>query len=44
LHGWLDDWDLEGSRRLSWGCVVMRNADIRQLFDRVPLGAMVVIF
>jgi lipoprotein-anchoring transpeptidase ErfK/SrfK len=44
FHGWIDDWDLEGPRRLSWGCVVMRNADIRQLFDRVPIGAMVVIF
>jgi murein L,D-transpeptidase YafK len=44
LHGWADDWDLEGPRRLSWGCVVMRNADIARIFDRVPVGAMVVIF
>jgi hypothetical protein len=44
FHGWADDWDLEGTRRLSWGCVVLRNDDIRTLFDRIPIGAMVVIF
>jgi hypothetical protein len=44
FHGWADDWDLDGPRRLSWGCVVMRNADIERVFDRVPIGAMVVIF
>lgn len=43
FHGWADDWDLDGPRRLSWGCVVLRNEDIRTLFDRVPIGAMVVI-
>jgi L,D-transpeptidase catalytic domain len=43
FHGWADDWDLEGPRRLSWGCVVMRNEDIRKLFDWIPVGAMVVI-
>lgn len=44
FHGWADDWDLDGPRRLSWGCVVMRNEDIARLFDRVPIGAAVVIF
>jgi hypothetical protein len=44
FHGWIGDWDLDGPRRLSWGCVVMRNQDIRALFDRIPVGAMVVIF
>jgi hypothetical protein len=43
FHGWADDWDLDGPRRLSWGCVVMRNADIERVFDRIPMGAMVVI-
>ena len=42
--GGLEDWDLDGPRRLSWGCVVLRNEDIRRLFDSVPVGAMVVIF
>jgi hypothetical protein len=44
FHGWAGDWELDGPRRLSWGCVVMRNADIARIFDRVPVGAMVVIF
>jgi hypothetical protein len=44
FHGWADDWDLDGPRRLSWGCVVLRNADIGHVFDRIPIGAMVVIF
>jgi hypothetical protein len=43
FHGWIDDWPLDGPRRLSWGCVVMQNRDIAGLFDRIPLGAMVVI-
>jgi hypothetical protein len=43
FHGWIEDWDLAGERRLSWGCVVMRNADIAALFDRIPVGTMVVI-
>lgn len=43
FHGWSGDWDPDGPRRLSWGCVVMVNADIRRLYDRVPVGAMVVI-
>ena len=43
FHGWSGDWDLTGPRRLSWGCVVLRNADIETLFPRIPVGAMVVI-
>jgi hypothetical protein len=43
FHGWVEDWELDGPRRLSWGCVVLRNRDIRMLFDRIPIGAMVVI-
>jgi hypothetical protein len=44
LHGWAGDWDLDGPRRLSWGCVVMRNADIQSAFPQIPVGAMVVVF
>ena len=43
FHGWADDWDLAGTRRLSWGCVVLRNPDIEALFPRIPIGAMVVL-
>ena len=44
FHGWIEDWDLAGPRRLSWGCVVLRNADIAAVFPRIPLGSMVVVF
>jgi murein L,D-transpeptidase YafK len=44
FHGWAEDWDLNGPRRLSWGCVVMRNADIAAAFPQIPIGTMVVVF
>ena len=44
FHGWASDWDDAGPRRMSWGCVVMHTEDIDAIFDRVPIGAMVVIF
>lgn len=45
FHGWASDWSLEETDgRLSWGCVVLHNPDIARLFDRVPEGAMVVLF
>jgi hypothetical protein len=45
FHGWAGEWSLEETGgRLSWGCVVMHNPDIARLFDRVPEGAMVILF
>lgn len=44
FHGWKGEWDVAGPRRLSFGCVVMQTRDVAAVFDRVPLGAMVVIF
>lgn len=44
IHGWNGEWELEGPRRLSWGCVVMRNTDIAAAFSRIPVGTMVVVF
>lgn len=41
LHGTGDEASL--GRPSSMGCVRMRNADIVDLFDRVPVGALVVI-
>jgi murein DD-endopeptidase MepM/ murein hydrolase activator NlpD len=43
FHGWAEEWPDDGPRHLSWGCVVMHLSDIRQLYDRIPAGAMVVI-
>ncbi len=44
FHGWIKEWENDGPRHLSWGCVVMHIFDISKLFDQIPPGAMVVIF
>lgn len=44
FHGWAREWQNDGPRHLSWGCVVMHIYDIRKVFDQIPSGAMVVIF
>jgi murein L,D-transpeptidase YafK len=44
FHGWIQEWDNQGPRHLSWGCVVMHIYDISRLYDQMPQGAMVVIF
>jgi murein DD-endopeptidase MepM/ murein hydrolase activator NlpD len=43
FHGWASEWENNGPRHLSWGCVVMHIYDIKQAFDQIPQGAMVVI-
>lgn len=44
FHGWIKEWDNDGPRHLSWGCVVMHIFDITKLYDQIPSGTMVVIF
>jgi murein DD-endopeptidase MepM/ murein hydrolase activator NlpD len=44
FHGWIQEWDNQGPRHLSWGCVVMHIYDISRLYDQMPEGTMVVIF
>jgi murein DD-endopeptidase MepM/ murein hydrolase activator NlpD len=44
FHGWIKEWDNDGPRHLSWGCVVMHIFDITKIFDQIPPGTMVVIF
>ena len=44
FHGWNKEWQNDGPRHLSWGCVVMHLRDIDKFYDDVPEGAMVVIF
>jgi murein DD-endopeptidase MepM/ murein hydrolase activator NlpD len=44
FHGWIKEWEDTGPRHLSWGCVVMHIYDISGLYDRIPHGAMVVLF
>ncbi|MDT7779046.1 MAG: hypothetical protein QOC99_1558 [Acidobacteriota bacterium] len=44
FHGWAREWSNEGPRHLSWGCVVLHLSDIESFYERLPEGAMVVIF
>ena len=44
FHGWAREWPNDGPRRLSWGCVVLHLSDISNFYDRLPSGAMVIIF
>lgn len=44
FHGWIKEWENNGPRHLSFGCVVLHLSDIRTLFDQIPPGTMVVIF
>ena len=44
FHGWNQEWDNNGPRHLSWGCVVMHLKDIGNFYDQIPKGTMVVIF
>lgn len=44
FHGWIKEWDNNGPRHLSWGCVVVHLKDIGKLYDELSEGAMVVIF
>jgi murein DD-endopeptidase MepM/ murein hydrolase activator NlpD len=44
FHGWAREWENDGPRHLSWGCVVLHLSDIPAFYERIPQGAMVVIF
>lgn len=45
FHGWAGPWTLkETGGRLSWGCVVLHTPDITALYEKIPEGAMVVLF
>lgn len=42
FHGWIDEWS-DAEPWLSWGCLVMHNADIRALYDELTPGTMVIL-
>jgi hypothetical protein len=44
FHGWAQEWRNDGPRHLSWGCVVLHLFDIKEVFNQISQGAMVVIF
>ncbi len=44
IHGWLEtDWDAEGDRDLTWGCISMRKAELQDLYDKMEVGTKVII-
>src|SRR5215475_10681364 len=44
FHGWAREWSNDEPRHLSWGCVVLHLYDVSNVFNKIPPGAMVVIF
>jgi hypothetical protein len=44
FHGWIEEWDNQDPRHLSWGCIVLHNRDIAGFYKLVSTGSMVVIF
>ena len=44
FHGWIKEWDNNGPRHLSWGCVVVHISDIDRVYELIKEGSMVVIF
>lgn len=44
IHGWIEkEWSDNDSRSLTWGCVSMHNAELKAMYDEVPVGTVVVI-
>jgi len=43
FHGWIEEWD-DDTPHLSWGCMVVHLRDVSDFWERVPEGAMVVLF
>ncbi len=43
IHGWAGDWDLKGSRNITWGCISMLNDDLNKLYPLVPEGTPIFI-
>lgn len=44
FHGWIREWQNDGPRHLSWGCVVLHLKDVKEFYDRIEAETMVVIF
>jgi murein DD-endopeptidase MepM/ murein hydrolase activator NlpD len=44
FHGWIEEWDDQDPRHLSWGCIVLHNRDIGEFYRLVSAGTMVVVF
>lgn len=44
IHGWLEtDWEVNGDRDLTWGCVSLRKSELQELFEKAEVGMKVLI-
>lgn len=43
IHGWIDDWTDNKQQNLTWGCISLRNGDLKQFYELVPLQTKVII-
>ena len=42
IHGWASDWP-DGPQDLTWGCLSLREADLKKLYSLVARGTVVII-
>jgi murein DD-endopeptidase MepM/ murein hydrolase activator NlpD len=42
IHGWASDWP-DGPQDLTWGCLSLREADLKKLYSLVAKGTVVII-
>lgn len=43
IHGWINDWEDNKQQNLTWGCISLRNGDLSQFYDLIPLQTKVII-
>ena len=43
IHGWASDWTV-GPQNLTWGCLSMREADLKKLYTLAVKGTVVIIY
>jgi hypothetical protein len=43
IHGWAGEWENDGYRHLTWGCISMHNYDLKHFFEEVEVGDKVLI-
>ena len=42
IHGWASDW-ADGQNNLTWGCLSLRDADLKKLYSLCSKGTLVII-
>jgi len=42
IHGWAGDWP-DGPQNLTWGCLSLRDEDLKKLYGLAPKGTVVII-